>query len=74
MLRQFLALFTVLYLSDSIMGRFARLRYELRRQGSLIPDFDLIIAATALERDLTVLTFNVRHFARIPSLRLHSGQ
>ena len=37
----------------------------------MISDFDLVIAATALEYDLTVLTFNVRHLGRVPELRIY---
>lgn len=69
-LRRFLAPFDILALSDSLMEEFARLRAHLRQRGDLIPDFDLVIAATALTKDLTVLTFNVRHFQRIPNLKL----
>jgi predicted nucleic acid-binding protein len=53
------------------MERFAYLRAELRRRGQLFPDLDLLIAATALQHDLTLLTRNVRHFNRIPDLRLY---
>ncbi|MGH2442840.1 MAG: type II toxin-antitoxin system VapC family toxin [Chloroflexota bacterium] len=70
-LREFLSLFIALDVTDPIMERFARIRHRLRRDGNLIPDFDLVIAATALELDLTVITFNVRHFERIPDLRLY---
>jgi predicted nucleic acid-binding protein len=72
-LREFLTLFTVIDLTDPIMERFARIRYQLRTRGNLIPDFDLIVAATALELDLTLLTFNVRHFERIAGLALYSA-
>ena len=68
--RRFLARLTLLGLDDPTMERFARLRAELRRQGQLIPDLDLLIAATALNHDLTLLTRNVRHFNRVPGLRL----
>jgi predicted nucleic acid-binding protein len=37
----------------------------------LIPDVDLLIAATALEEDLTLVTRNTRHFERIPDLKLY---
>jgi predicted nucleic acid-binding protein len=40
-------------------------------RGELIPDFDPLIGATALVHDLTVLTFNLRHFQRIPELKLY---
>lgn len=67
----FLAGYTVLNLSDPIVREFGRLRALLRRQGRLIPDLDLLIAATALVHDLTLVTRNRRHFARVPALRLY---
>jgi predicted nucleic acid-binding protein len=47
------------------------LRAALRRQGQLIPDMDLFIAAIALEADLILVTRNVRHFERIAELKLY---
>jgi len=69
--RQFLSTYRVLTLSDPIMERFAEVRSLLRRRGQLIPDFDLLIGATALHHELTVLTFNHRDFQRIPDLRIY---
>jgi tRNA(fMet)-specific endonuclease VapC len=69
--RRFLARLALLSLDDRTMERFSRLRAELRRRGQLIPDLDLLIAATALHQDLTLLTRNVRHFNRIPELSLY---
>jgi tRNA(fMet)-specific endonuclease VapC len=70
-LRDFLGDFAVLPLTDPIAERFARMRAALRQQGQLIPDMDLLIAATALEEDLTLVTRNERHFNRIPELTLY---
>ena len=70
-LREFLSPFRALDVTDQIMERFAQIRTQLRRRGELIPDFDLVLAATALCHDLTVLTFNIRHFARMPELSLY---
>ena len=69
--RQFLAPFKVLTLNDAIMERFAEVRSYLRRRGELIADFDILIGATALHHDLTLLTYNTRHFKRIPDLKLY---
>lgn len=69
--RRYLARFEVLTLDDSIVERFARLRSRLRSQGRIIPDLDLLIAATALEHNLILMTGNVRHFERIPGLVLY---
>jgi tRNA(fMet)-specific endonuclease VapC len=69
--RQFLSPYRVLNLTDPIMERFAEVRSFLRRRGQLIPDFDLLIGATALHHDLTLLTFNRGDFQRIPELKLY---
>jgi tRNA(fMet)-specific endonuclease VapC len=69
--RYFLSFYRVLGLSDPIMEQFAEIRASLRRHGQLITDLDLLIAATALHHNLTLLTFNRRDFERIPELTLH---
>ena len=60
----------VLPLTLAIMERFAIVRGALprsiRRQ---IGDMDILIAATALEHDLTLLTRNLRDFQHIPDLK-----
>lgn len=70
-LRAFLQPIQALGLDDAVITRFAELRALLRRQGQLIPDFDIIVGATALEHNLTALTFNVRHLSRIPGLQIY---
>lgn len=69
--REFVSAFTILPLTDPIMERFAITRAALRRQGNLIPDIDLLVAATALEHGLTLLTHNKRHFRRVPDLKVY---
>jgi predicted nucleic acid-binding protein len=69
--RAFLDSFRLVPLSDPVMERFARTRKLLRDDGRLIPDLDLLIGATAVHHDLTLLTRNLRHFGRIPDLRIH---
>ncbi len=69
--RAFLDRFTAVPLSDPIMEIFARTRKQLRGSGQLIPDLDLLIAATAVHHDLTLVTRNLRHFERVPDLTLY---
>lgn len=51
---------------------FGRVRAHLETTGEILPDADLQIAATALHHDLELVTGNLRHFRRIPELRLCS--
>ena len=71
--RALLRPFRKLGLNERIILRFARLRADLRQRGQLISDFDILLAATALEYGLTVLTRNTRHFNRIPGLQLYTA-
>jgi tRNA(fMet)-specific endonuclease VapC len=52
--------------------RYGLLRAELERSGRRVAEPDLRIAAIALARDATLVTGNVRHFARIPELRIEN--
>ena len=50
----------------------ARLRANLERQGTPIGDYDSLIAAQALARDLILVTNNVREFERVPGLQIEN--
>ncbi len=71
--RQFLQGVDVLPLNKTMMKRFARIRGQLRAQGQLISDSDILIGATAIYYDLTLVTYNLRHFQRIPDLTLYQS-
>ena len=68
----FLADKTVLPITDDICRLFGEHRAKLRQRNLLIGDVDLLIAATCLHHNLTLLTTNRRHFQRIPGLRIIS--
>ncbi len=52
--------------------RYGELRAALERTGRRVAEPDLRIAAIALTRDATLVTGNVRHFARVPGLRVEN--
>lgn len=56
-------------LTYPIMRRYAEIRRTLRRTNDLIGDLDTLIAATALERNLTVVTAD-GDFTRVPNLNV----
>ena len=47
---------------------------DLRRQGTLLEDADILIAGIALANDAVLVTRNLKHFDRIESLRLESWE
>lgn len=59
-------------LTKAVMMRFGLLKAELEAAGTPLADADLLIAATALEHDMTLVTGNTKHFARIPGLELEN--
>lgn len=62
----------VLPLSDEVIVKAAQVYGDLYRTGRLISDADILIAATALVYDLTLVTENVSHFQRIQALQIES--
>jgi tRNA(fMet)-specific endonuclease VapC len=61
---------TILELTTGVARQFGGIKALLRAQGNLIEDFDLLLAATAIEYDLTLVTNNTAHFDRVPRLKL----
>ena len=63
---------TVLGLSENAAVTAADILAFLERRGEPIGLPDALIAATALDAGLTMVTANVRHFRRIPKLRVEN--
>jgi predicted nucleic acid-binding protein len=55
---------------SSAVKTYARTRARLESEGIGLKDMDLFIAATALANGYTLVTHNVRHFSRIPGLKI----
>lgn len=51
---------------------YAECKAYLRRQGTLIDDFDLLIGATAIANDMIVVTENVKHIGKIPGIEVEN--
>lgn len=62
--------FKIINLNEAIIAEFGRIKAELELKGERLDDFDLLIAATAIVNDLMLVTRNIKHFQRIPCLKL----
>lgn len=62
----------ILPFDESAAERYGPLRARLERDGRRLAEPDLRIAAIALARDATLVTGNVRHFARVPDLEVEN--
>ena len=71
-LLQFLAFLEVLPFDDCAAVEYGRIRAYLHQAGTPIGTMDMLIAAHAVASSLTVVTNNIREFARVPGLRVEN--
>ena len=64
----FLLPFHSIPFDSDCVAHYARIRDQLERQGQVIGGNDLMIASTALSRNLTLVTHNSEEFRRVPGL------
>lgn len=67
-----LPIVTWLPASQAIAERGAVIAAELRRRGRPCGDFDPLLAATAIEHSLTLVTRNTKHFEAVPGIALEN--
>jgi tRNA(fMet)-specific endonuclease VapC len=60
----------IVMIDHAVLDKAAELYAALRASGQLIEDADLLIAAMTLVHDMTLVTHNMAHFARIPGLQI----
>jgi len=66
----FLKPLEILPFASEAAGEYAEIRLRLEKAGQPIGERDLLIAATARSRRLTVVTHNVREFSRVSGLKV----
>lgn len=59
-------------LSEGIMEVFADIKAKMFDKGIRIEDMDLLIAATAIYNELTLVTNNTKHFENVPNLKIEN--
>ena len=62
--------FEILHFEQSTAKVFGSVVGELERRGQVISDMDALIASVALEHDELLVTRSVKHFSRVPGLRV----
>lgn len=62
----------ILGLNQEIIHAYAKIKILLETAGKRLDEFDLLIGATAHIYSLSLVTRNLRHFSRIPDLRIVS--
>ena len=62
--------FEIIMIGKGLAEIFGMLKSDLRKSGTPLDDFDLIIASSALAHNLILVTNNERHFRRIEGLKL----
>jgi tRNA(fMet)-specific endonuclease VapC len=71
-LEMFLAPLIILPFDEAALWAYGDLRAELERKGTPIGALDTMIAAHALSQQSTLVTNNIREFARVPGLALEN--
>lgn len=71
-LKTFLALVTIHAWDERAAEEYGRIRARLKKNGTMIGNMDLLIAAHALSLDATLITNNTHEFKRIPNLYLEN--
>jgi len=61
--------FSILNLNNNIIETYCKIYRKLKEEGNLLPDADLIIAATAIAHDLILETKDA-HFQRLKTVGL----
>ena len=65
-------IYTIEKLNEGVMEVFADIKAKMFDKGIRIEDMDLLIAATAIYNELTLVTNNIKHFENIPNLKIEN--
>ena len=71
-LSNFLRKVEIVNLDEENIDQYGKSKADLRRQECLIEDFDLLNASIALSNGWTLVTNNIKHYARIGHLKFEN--
>lgn len=63
--------FKVIPVSETL-PMFGDVKADLRREGNLIDDFDILIGCAAILSNLIMVTDNVKHLSRLPNIKIEN--
>ena len=68
----FLLTIQIIQTDNEILKRFGELKARLKRSSDLLPDADIMIAATSLVKAEKLITRNIKHFSRFEELKIEN--
>lgn len=72
LIEQFLLSVKIINTDVEILKEFGRLKASLEKQGNVLADADLLIAATCLTKCNMLVTGNIKHYNRIDGLKIEN--
>ncbi len=69
-LLKFLSIFTILNFDDSDAIDYGVLKTDLKKRGQIIEPIDMLLAGQALNKDLILVTNNIKEFERVKGLKI----
>lgn len=64
------SIFPLIEITSEIMNIFGEIKAYTQKIGKTIDDMHLLIAATAITNNFTLVTHNTKHFENIPNLKI----
>ena len=65
-------IFPVIPVDNPVIQTFSDIKARSQKTGQIVADFDLLIAATALTFNMTLVTNNTRDFKKVKGLKLEN--
>ena len=65
-------IYPIIEVTSTVMDTFGQIKASLFDKGQVVDDFDLLIGATALTMNYTVVTNNRKHFQKVPGLHIEN--
>lgn len=63
--------FPIIQLSTEA-DNYANIKKQLKSKGKIVDEFDILIGSQALDNNLIVVTDNIKHFERMPHIKLEN--